>query len=67
MSTGQFVCLGGCSILQQLLVFYRKTHESVSLSLQSDVIFLDFSKAFDSIPHNELLHKLRCMDMCGEL
>ena len=34
---------------------------------QSDVIYLDFRKAFDSVSHNELLFKLRCLGIRGNL
>ncbi len=59
MSTAQFGFLAGRSTLQQLLVFYTDVEQSMDARLQSDVIFLDFAKAFDSVPHCELLHKLR--------
>ena len=32
-----------------------------------DVIFLDFSKAFDSVPHGRLLHKFSLLDIQGSL
>ncbi len=57
MSTVQFGFLAGRSTLQQLLVFYTEVEQSMDTRLQSDVIFLDFAKAFDSVPHSELLHK----------
>ena len=34
---------------------------------QTDIIFLDFSKAFDSIPHQQLLSKLHNMGISGVL
>ena len=32
--------------------------KSYDVGLQTDVAILDFSKAFDTVPHNKLLHKL---------
>ena len=56
------------SSLQQLLVFYGDIFKSLSAShSQTDVIFLDIAKAFDSVPHNELLLKLRRLGVCGDV
>ena len=33
----------------------------------SDVIYLDFKKAFDSVTHNKLLHKIRSFGITGTL
>lgn len=38
-----------------MLLFYSNVFEPCAAGTQSDVIFLDFSKAFDSVPHQELL------------
>ena len=35
--------------------------------LVSDIIFFDFAKAFDKVPHKPLLHKLQAYGVCGEL
>lgn len=50
--------VSGKGTLQQLLLFYTKVLDSLSDGDQCDVIFLDFAKAFDSVPHQELLLKL---------
>ena len=34
---------------------------------QTDLVILDFSKAFDTVPHRKLLHKLRHYGIDGEL
>ena len=55
ISIHQFGFLRGCSTLQQLLLFYNQIFNTSS---QTDVIYLDFKKAFDSVGHNELLLKV---------
>ena len=43
----------------QLLVTLNDFLKSNEQGLQTDVIIMDFSKAFDSVPDKELLHKLK--------
>jgi len=65
ISTHQFGFMRGCSTLQQLLIFLSSIHEHSKA--QTDVIYLDFAKAFDRVPHNELLLKLWRFGITGDL
>ena len=38
-----------------------------SVTYPVDIIFLDFQKAFDKVPHKRLLHKLAAHGIGGEL
>ena len=55
------------STLQQLLIFLNSVYESFGTSAQTDVICLDFRKAFDSVAHNELLVKLWSFGVTGNI
>ena len=67
LSTFQFGFLSGRSTLQQLLIFLSSLHENLDKKLQTDVIYLDFRKAFDTVPHDKLLAKLWSMGITGRL
>ena len=47
-----------CSCETQLLMFVDELLRSMSKGKQIDVVIMDFSKAFDMVPHNSLLVKL---------
>ena len=55
------------STLQQLLSFLFKVYNSINAHSQTDVIYLDFKKAFDRVAHNELLFKLRSAGITGKV
>jgi len=57
----------GRSCLTNLLVFLDKVTESINDGISVDVIFLDFAKAFDKVPHQRLLRKLRAHGICGKI
>ena len=67
ISPSQFVFRPKHFTLQQLLLFVNGICESFSSKSQTDVIYLDFKKAFDSIAHNELLVKLWSFGITGNL
>jgi len=61
ISLRHFGFMKGWSTLQQLLTFLEDIHENSKI--QTNVIYLDFAKAFDRVPHNELLLKLTILQL----
>ena len=60
----QFGFTKNCSTLQQLLIFIDQI---VNSPLQTDIIYLDISKAFDTVSHGILLEKLWSIGITGVL
>uniref|UniRef100_A0A1X7TP26 Reverse transcriptase domain-containing protein n=2 Tax=Amphimedon queenslandica TaxID=400682 RepID=A0A1X7TP26_AMPQE len=58
LSVCQFGFLKHSSCLLQLLSSYSTVFEAVENKTPVDTVFFDFQKAFDSVPHQELLLKL---------
>ena len=57
----------GRSCLTNLLIFLDKVTRMVDEGNDMDVIYLDFAKAFDKVPHRRLLVKLRNHGINGKL
>jgi len=55
------------SCLTNLLVFFESVTKSVDDGHNVDVMFLDFAKAFDKVPHHRLLMKLKSHGINGKV
>ena len=67
VNVSQFGFLRKRSCIQQLLIFVDYIQSNLVDGSQVDAIYLDFRKAFDSVPHVELLSKLRSSGITGNL
>ena len=67
ISNSQLRFLQRRSTLQQLLIFLTNAYNCLNDKIQTDVVYLDFRKAFDSVPHYQLLFKLRTTEISGNL
>ena len=59
--------LHGRSCVTQLLTTLHRIGQLLDDNIQTDVIFLDFAKAFDSVDHNIPLIKLSRYEIAGNL
>ena len=67
LSRNQFGFIKNRSALQQLLATFYLIHNAVDNKQSMDVLFLDFRKAFNTVPHYELLLKLWHIGITGSL
>ena len=67
ISHHQFGFLKNRSCLSQLLTSFSEIFTSIESGGVADVLYLDFKKAFDTVPHNELLFKLWSIGITGPL
>ena len=67
LSTRQHGFLSCRSTVTQILCFLHKIGQALDNSLQSDVVYLDLFKAFDTVSHSLLLQKLAASAIDGSL
>ena len=65
INTNQFGFLRNRSCLTQLLTSYSEVYTSLDAGISSDIAYFDFRKAFDTVPHAELLLKLWMSGITG--
>ena len=58
-STSQHGFISGKSCMTQLLELMEDITESIDNGKDVDIVYLDFSKAFDKFPHRRLIKKTR--------
>jgi hypothetical protein len=63
----QYGFRAGKSCILNLLDCWHNITESIEESDPVDVVYFDFSKAFDKVPHAPLLRKLRTIGVSGKL
>jgi uncharacterized protein (UPF0335 family) len=65
LSSNQYGFVPGRSCTLQLLVCMEEWSKQLDAGNQVDIIYTDFSKAFDTVSHTRLLHKLALMGVGG--
>ena len=63
----QYGITKGKSCLTNLLLYLEDVTEAIDESKSLDVIYLVFSKAFDKVPHQRLLLKIKAHGICGNV
>ena len=67
LSTFQYGFREGRSCTSQLLSAMEDWTKSTNNQHETDIILLDFAKAFDTVPHARLINKLRAYQINGSL
>ena len=67
ISANQYRFIPGRCSVHKLLTFLSIVTESLDRKITTDVVYLDISKAFDSVSHHHLLHKLHIVGITGKI
>jgi len=67
LSNRQYVFIRGISTALQILKIFDTWTEILDRGGELDVIYLDFMKPFDTVPHKRLIGKLRSYGMSGKI
>jgi len=66
-SPHQYGFRAGLSCTRQLIHLFHTWASALNKGKTTDVVFLDFEKAFDSVPHDHVISKLRRYGICGQI
>ncbi len=67
LSFSQYVFRPGSSTQEAILAATRDWHQTLECGENVACVFLDLSKAFDSLPHSLILRSLSRVGVCGKL
>ena len=67
LSTRQYGFLHGRSTVTQLLNYLDKCANVIAYGGVVDSIYLDFAKAFHTVPHRRLINKLKAYGISGQI
>ena len=67
LSTKQHGFVNGRSTVTQLLNYLDKCVNNTANGYVIDTIYLDFAKAFDTVPHRRLIGKMEAYGISGEI
>ena len=67
LSKKQYGFISGRSTVTQLLNYLDKCAATMAQGGVTDAIYLDFAKAFDTVPHSRLIGKLQAYGITGDL
>ena len=67
LSCNQYGFRKGCSCLSELLAHFNDIFDNLGNQLDTDTVYLDFSKAFDKVDHALLIKKLQLYEIRGKL
>ena len=67
LSKDQFGFRKNMSCVLQLIKVMDDWSENFETNNQTDVIYLDFKKAFDTVPHKKLIFKLKAYGISGDI
>ena len=67
LSTSQYGFISGRSTVLQMLTVMDEWTKAMDEGEEVDVIYMDFQKAFDKVPHHRLLQKLAGLGITGNV